>query len=226
VDAASTVYLFDVDGTLVSTGGAGRRALRGALERVCGAVRDDPLDFSFAGCTDRWIVRRGLERCGASADAGVLEAVFEAYVRLLPAEVAAVSDYVVHPGVPELLAALPGRALGLGTGNIERGARIKLARGGLDTLFDFGGFGSDAEDRAELLRVGAERGARALDCSLDRCRVIVVGDTVRDVRAARAIGAECLGVMTGGTDEETFRSEGADLVVGDLRDERAREFLL
>jgi phosphoglycolate phosphatase-like HAD superfamily hydrolase len=120
----------------------------------------------------------------------------------------------VLPGVLELLDALEGSrgvALGLGTGNIEAGARIKLTPARLSERFAFGGFGCDAEDRAELLEAGARRGAAALGAARARCRVVIIGDTPLDVAAAHAIGAECLAVATGNFDVDAL--QGAERVV-------------
>jgi phosphoglycolate phosphatase-like HAD superfamily hydrolase len=105
----------------------------------------------------------------------------------------------VHEGIHAALdaAVSHGCAMGLGTGNVEVGARVKLARAGLADRFTFGGFGSDHEDRAELIRIGAERGAQHLGRALGACRVVVIGDTPKDVRAAQAIGAESFAVATG-----------------------------
>ncbi|MBI4703071.1 MAG: haloacid dehalogenase-like hydrolase [Deltaproteobacteria bacterium] len=206
------IVLFDLDGTLVSTAGAGRRAIELALAER-GAR--DCCRFSFAGMTDRAIVRRALLAAGLAADEGAIDAVLDAYVEALRVEVArAGPDYRVHPGVIDALDALavrPGcQAVGLGTGNIREGARIKLGRVGLFARFAFGGFGSDAEDRAEILRIGAERGAAQLGRPRERCRVVVVGDTPRDVAAARAIGARALCVATGPCDRAELAASGPD----------------
>src|SRR5262249_56415312 len=104
------------------------------------------------------------------------------------------------------LATRRGAAGGLGTGNPREGARRKLERAGLDGHFRFGGFGSDHEDRAELLRIGAGRGATWLGYPPGACRTIVIGDTPHDVAAARAIGADSLGVATGGCRVEALRA--------------------
>ena len=117
-----------------------------------------------------------------------------------------------------------GMVVGLGTGNVESGARLKLAPSVLADRFDFGGFGCDAEDRAELLAIGSERGARALGVSRAECRVVIVGDTPLDVAAAQRIGAECLAVATGGHDVDELSHAGADLALETLADPRARDF--
>ncbi len=133
-----------------------------------------------------------------------------AYLAILAEELVA-SRAVVHAGIEAALdaAVIAGAAVGLGTGNVRAGARLKLARVGLHERFAFGGFGCDHEARDALLRVGAERGASALGAPLDACRVVVVGDTPKDVAAARAIGAECLAVATGSFSTDALAACGA-----------------
>ena len=221
------VYLFDIDGTLVGGNGAGRRA----LSRVFGALHERPDAFDrivFHGATDRAIMREALAALGRRHDEGEVEAALTAYVEELPRWVSA-DAYRAHAGVVEVLEALegwPGRAIGLGTGNIEPAARIKLGPAGLNRFFSFGGFGSDAEARAELLEIGAARGAARLGVARAECDVLVIGDTPRDVEAAHAIGARCLAVATGGASEAELWAAGADGVVATLADERARHALI
>jgi len=206
-----TVLLFDIDGTLVSTGGAGRRAMVGAFATLHG--KDDVFEgTSFAGMTDRAIARHGLRGLVAEVTEAEIDRALETYLRLLEEELAKADGYRVLPGVMALLESLdglPGVAIGLGTGNVRRGAYAKLARGGLDRAFAFGGFGCDAEDRTELLRTGARRGADALGVPLERCRVVVIGDTPKDVAAAQGIGARCIGVGTGSYSAADLTSSGA-----------------
>lgn len=222
----TTVALFDIDGTLMTTGGAGRRAMRAAF----GEVVDAPHaldDVKLGGKTDPMILREGLEVIGRAYDAALVERILERYLERLEAEVARSPGYHVFDGVLTILdhAHALNAAVGLGTGNVERGAQVKLARGALNDRFAFGGFGSDAEDRTELIRAGAERGAARLGRPLSECRVIVIGDTPRDVRAAHGIGAVCLAVATGGYDVNALQKAGADLVVERLDDPRALAFL-
>ena len=219
-----TVVLFDVDGTLLSAGGAGRRALERAFAAHCGTSA--PLhDLRFNGMTDPGIVRAGLEQLGRSVEPRLVAAILDRYVGLLGEELARATGFTVHPGVTALLDDLAdGRiAIGLGTGNLRDGARLKVERAGLAAYFPFGGFGSDHEDRAELLRIGAVRGAERLDEPLERCRVVVVGDTPLDVAAAVAIGATSLGVATGGFTPDALRAAGATWAVEDLTAPAARE---
>lgn len=213
-----TVYLFDIDGTLLATGGAGRRAMEAAFAAVTGRS-DACAGFSFAGMTDRAIARAGFIAVAQSVSEERIDQLLHAYLQSLAAEVQASHGYRVLPGVPEVLSRLQTRplcAIGLGTGNIRAGATIKLQRGALERHFEFGGFGCDHEDRAELLRIGAERGASRLGRPRAGCRVVVIGDTVRDVAAALAIGAECIGVGTSGTPLAELRQAGAVAVYEDL----------
>ncbi len=226
-----TVFLWDIDGTLLLTGGAGRRAMRGAFDDLRGPGGATALDFSFAGMTDRAIVRRGLREGGAAAsDDAAVDHLLELYLKRLHDEVPKAESYRILPGVQGILAWLTndaGRiAVGLGTGNVKRGAYAKLARGSLDTTFGFGGFGCDAEDRTELLRVGAERGAAALGLPFAECRVVVIGDTPKDVSAAQGIGAECVGVGTGGFEPRVLLDLGAHHAFDTLEHEGVREALI
>ncbi len=224
-----TVLLFDIDGTLVSTGGAGRRAMVGAFASVHG--RHDVFDgFTFAGMTDRAIARHGLRAIAESlVSESEIDRVLDAYLALLEVELARSEGYRVLPGVTALLDELrsvSGVAVGLGTGNVKRGAYAKLARGGIDGAFAFGGFGCDAEDRTELLRAGARRGAELLGARLEDCRVVVVGDTPKDVAAAKALGAPCVAVETGIYSAADLRACGASHVFATLADDGVCSALL
>ncbi len=225
-----TILLFDVDGTLVLSGGAGARALDRAFQALHG-VAGGMEGIGFGGKTDPAIVReifhKKLGRAPAPAE---MEAIYHAYVPYLEEEVIASRTFVVMPGVASLLADLSARTdvlLGLVTGNIEEGARIKLARPGLIRHFRFGGFGSDSEDRDHLTRIGLERG-RALARGMRRGaghaapaageRVIVVGDTPHDIKAGRSVGALTVAVATGSVLYEALAIDSADLVLRDLSD--------
>lgn len=224
-----TIYLFDIDGTLIDGGGSGRRAMEGAFAEITG---DDAAlrAIRFAGMTDPAIVRAGLRAAGRPTheDAAVIEAVIEAYLRRLTTEIAATPEFRLHVGVREILAALadrPHAAIGLGTGNVERGARLKLEPLGVADAFAFGGYASDHEDRPTLIGIGAERGRARLGRAPDEVRVIVIGDTPKDVHAAQAIGAECLAVATSFYDAATLRDAGATLAVADLTDPAVLAYL-
>ena len=202
--------------------------MRHAFGEVCG--RADALDaMDFRGMTDSLIFEGGLTAIGRASDAELVDALKSAYLTQLALEVPRSPDYRILPGVPDLITELltaPNYALGLGTGNIEAGARTKLARGELSSPFAFGGFGDDGRSREDLVLAGATRGAATLGVPLEEARVVIIGDTPRDAEAARWLGAECLGVETGGHAEADLRAAGARWVVEDLRDPAARAALL
>jgi phosphoglycolate phosphatase-like HAD superfamily hydrolase len=157
----------------------------------------------------------------APATEAEIDRLLDAYLGVLEAELAHATGYRVLPGVHALLESLekrPNIAVGLGTGNVRRGAYAKLARGSLGSAFSFGGFGCDAEDRTELLRAGAVRGAEALGAPLSECEVVVIGDTPKDVAAAKGIGARCVAVATGGFTRDALVQCGADHAFDTLED--------
>lgn len=221
------ILLFDIDGTLIDGQGSGRRAMEAAFTAICG--RDGGLpQLPFAGMTDRAIVRAGLSVLGRADRDAEIELVLAEYLRRLPLELSRTPPRA-HRGVDEILAALGTRerfAVGLGTGNVRSGAQLKLEPLGLWPRFAFGGFGCDAEDRADLLRAGIERGAERLGVSAARCRVVVIGDTPRDVDAARAVGARCLAVATSFFGVAELKDAGATWVVEDLTAPEALQSLL
>jgi HD superfamily phosphodiesterase/phosphoglycolate phosphatase-like HAD superfamily hydrolase len=207
----NVILLIDIDGTLILTGGAGRRGLALAFGELHG--RPDACEnIRFGGMTDHLILEAAFDYIGVAPTAAAKEALFVCYLRHLEAEVAA-SDYQIMPGAEAFVAAitgLPGVAVGLGTGNIERGARIKLARGKLGAPFDFGGFGSDATARADVIAAGIRRGAQRLEGTA--IPAMIVGDTPKDVEAAHANGARCVAVATGGYTYKELWDSGADFV--------------
>jgi phosphoglycolate phosphatase len=225
-----TVLLFDIDQTLVTTGGAGRRAISRAFEKIHGRL--DACDsFSLSGMTDRAIVRKALSIIGAEVTPAAIDAIINGYLSFLDEEVQRTEDrhYFVHAGMREAVAEARSRSgvvVGLGTGNVRQGARIKLERVGLYDQFAFGGFGCDHEDRVELIRHGAQAGARLLDASLETCRVVVIGDTPKDVAAAKGIGAVCIGVGTGNFTPHALTEAGADFAFPDFNSPGAIEALL
>jgi phosphoglycolate phosphatase-like HAD superfamily hydrolase len=215
-----TIALFDIDGTLLRAGGAGRRSVELALAEVLeGTGRTVSLEsVEFAGRTDPWIVRTALMEHGIVADEGLVADVLQRYAAHLPRQLELASAFEVLPGARSLLSELSARddvLLGLGTGNTEPAAHAKLAHGGLDSFFSFGGFGSDHPDRTEVLRVGLQRGIER--CGEREVRVVVIGDTPHDVAAAQAIGARCIAVSTGGFDGPALKAAGPSVVVSDLR---------
>ena len=228
-----TVLLWDIDGTLISTAGAGRRAIENTFQRRFG--RTDVLAFPFDGMTDPIILERALAALGmdAATIARELEPTLRDYVAVLGEicahESAVARSFRVHVGIEaalELCAERPGFSVGLGTGNVEAGARLKLEAVRLNRYFSFGGYGSDHGDRARLISIGADRGAARLGVPRAACRVVVIGDTPKDIAAARANGAECIAVATGSYSVEALAAAGATFALPNLGDPLATTALL
>ncbi len=215
------VALFDVDGTLLTCRGAGRQALEDALADLTG--RTGLLEGrTLAGGTDRKLARWGLEAAGHPVDEAAIAAVLERLPGALVTALEAV-DARAHAGTFALTAAMreAGHVVGLGTGNVREGAHIKLRRVGFDPDdFAFGGFGDDDEDRNRLIGAGIGRGLALCD---GPARVVVIGDSDRDVAAAKANGVACVAVRTSQSTDAQLA--GADLIVDDLTDPRAWAFL-
>ncbi len=194
-----TVVFFDIDGTLIDTAGAGRAAMLRALSRLSpGASPGEAVDF--AGRTDRAIAHDLLRTAGISPDPDTVEVFFQFYCEALPETLAERPEGRVLPHVPEVLESLrnrPDTVLALLTGNIRRGAYTKLAHFGLARYFPCGGFGDRFVDRRMVARDALEAVRRFLSCEPDPQRCFVIGDTVHDLRCARAIGAVPVAVLTG-----------------------------
>lgn len=216
------LVLFDVDGTLVNAAGAGRWALERAFESVFGfdALPDAATRVRFDGRTDPLIIEEIAALAGI--EAGILEGrardLERRYLDELAGRLAERREARALPGVRDLLVEMTERRapFGLLTGNIERGARLKLGAVGIGTFFTLGAFGSDGPHRAALGRLARERFETALDRSFAPEEVVVVGDSVEDVRAARANGYRCLAVLTGWTEREILLSENPDALIQDL----------
>lgn len=214
------LLLFDVDQTLINTGGAGVRALNRAFKQILSM--ENAMDgISPHGKTDPSIVREVLNaRMGEGGPMqNLLEAILEAYVFFLREEVEQSPAYLVLPGIAEILRELSVRSdaiVGLATGNIEPGARIKLHRGDLNRYFAFGGFGSDSESRVALVRRAADRASRSHGREIDAEDIFVIGDTPRDVEAGRQAGFRTVGVATGRYSVDDLRQSGAECVITDF----------
>jgi phosphoglycolate phosphatase len=204
--------LFDIDGTILVTGGAGGVAWQRAFDQLYG-VEANIAEHTDAGMTDPEIAaivfraavgREGSPEERARAIAG--------YLRHLPDTVAESDGYRVMPGVEPLLDRLidEGVLLGLVTGNIEAAAHVKLARAGLNRFFSFGGYGSDSADRTEVTEAAVRRAALVSGGSLRDGACVAVGDTPRDVRAGHGAGIKVVGVATGSYSVDELREAGAD----------------
>lgn len=210
-----TVLLFDIDGTLVRTGGAGKAAVEAALVNRFGVteLRDG---IPFSGRTDPAILSELLALHDIEANSSNLAAFTEAYLNQLPDQLKRMNGQPC-PGVRELLLKLSHLPLGLLTGNTQRGAEHKLRHFGLWHHFRFGAFGDLHTDRDDVAR-------SAFDCLREhhrdvRCENIwVIGDTPLDVKCAKVIGAKSVAVATGWDSLETLQQTGADLVLESLAD--------
>ena len=219
-DPKTEAVLFDIDGTLVSTGGASDRAWKAAFKELHDVDVDVPA-VTGKGVPDpevgRAVFKAALGREPTDEEAGAL---MRRRLDHLPKEVENSPGFVVQDGVPELLDRLidDGLLLGLTTGNVEEAAHIKLARADLNRYFSFGGYGSDSPDRTELTKKALERAELVSGRTLDLTRCFSCGDTPRDVEAGHGAGIRVVGVATGEYTVEQLREAGADAAVASLRD--------
>ena len=217
------LVLFDIDGTILWTDGAGRRAIHAALIEVFGST--GPADYWFDGKTDRQIVR-DLMRLEGHDDAWIderMEALLERYAENLARELANPAHAArLYAGVPDLLDALEARGdviLGLLTGNLEVGARGKLRAVGIDPArFRVGAYGSDHELRPELPAIAQRRASESLGIALAGEDIVVIGDTPADIACGRSIGARAIGVATGRFSVAELREHQPAAVFADLTD--------
>jgi phosphoglycolate phosphatase-like HAD superfamily hydrolase len=213
------LVLFDIDGTLVHTGGAGVKAFAKVFETAFGAV-DGFERLKFAGRTDVSLVREffGVHEIAATPEN--FQRFFERYVFWLD-QILRQSRSELCPGVWEFIAGLQNLPqpplLGLLTGNIRLGAEIKLRHFDLWEVFVTGAFADDHEERDRIAAIAHERGARLLNGNLPPQQVLVIGDTPLDIRCARAIGAKVLAVATGGHKLEELKQHQPDWAAADLR---------
>ena len=215
------MLLFDVDLTLVNTGGAGIRALNQATEEVLG-FPEAMAAITPHGKTDPAIVREIITQNNQKSIKDlqhVTADILDKYLIYLEREVLDSDGYRVLPGIGRLLEEFSAREdvrLGLATGNLERGALIKLERGGLNAYFGFGGFGSDAADRRELVLHAARRGNDNSDVDVAGADTYVIGDTPKDIDAGKQAGFQTVGVATGSFSLEALQATGADVVIEDF----------
>lgn len=217
------LVLFDIDGTLIQSGGAGERAFARVAELEFG-VANGTARLHFAGRTDSSIVREFFTHFSIPATPENFRRFFDAYVFLLDDLLHRTEGGRILPGVTELIDGLNGLptppVIGLLTGNIQLGAQIKLRHFGLWSRFQTGGFGDDHEDRNEVAAVAHRRGNQLLGSRLNRSlrgeEILVIGDTPRDIECGRAIGARTLAVATGKFGVDELRRDEPDWVVETL----------
>jgi phosphoglycolate phosphatase len=217
-----SLVLFDIDGTLLLSGGAGVRAMSRAFEQVFGA----PNAFAnadVAGRTDTFLVSSALSRLGLPDTPDAHARFREVYVRMLEEEIQQPPQgrYGLMPGVEPLLTALEAHRtihLALLTGNFERAAYTKLGRFSIDNFFEWGVFGEESADRNELARIARRRAAERRVPIDARERPVVIGDTPHDIACARSIGARVIAVGTGNYSTAQLEDAGADVTLADLSD--------
>lgn len=214
------LILFDIDGTLVDTGRAGSRSLDIVFLEYF-SIKKAFSNINMAGKTDIQIIKEGLAAHNLLRDDNVIVELADLYIKTLGKEINNNRKRTM-PGINEALRILSNENgsfyLGLLTGNMEQGARIKLGAFDLNKYFPFGAFGSDDEDRNNLLPHAIRRFDEIYKKEIDYSDCIVIGDTPRDIDCAKPYGAFCIAVATGPYSAENLRDAGADIVMEDLSD--------
>jgi phosphoglycolate phosphatase len=226
------VVLWDIDGTLVSAGGAGRRAFELAVADFVGPFDGALRDMRLDGMTDRLIVREALTLLGKPHTDALCDDLLGRYVQHLRGEIHG-PGFRVLPAAAETLALLrdAGRPFGLCTGNVLEGARVKLSHAGLDHFFEWGeraiaGFAADGEAREDVVAAALRRASARLGRPIAAGEALIVGDTPRDVAAGHLHGCPVLAVATGRFGVEELRATGAEWTVTSLAAPEARAILL
>ena len=213
------LILFDIDGTLLTSGGAGERALRLGLKDRFG-IDDDLKDIEIAGRTDSGIARQLMRKHQLPETAENFTRFYDGYLHFLPTMLPETNGRLL-PGVIPLLDALKARpdvVLGLLTGNLERGAEIKLTHYGVWHYFEFGAYADDHHDRNELGRFACARAAEKHGREFATDHIYVLGDTPHDIACARAFGARAIAIATGSFTVQQLAESQADAIFEDLSD--------
>jgi phosphoglycolate phosphatase len=215
------ILLFDIDGTLVATGGAGAVAWKRAFQELHG-IPADIGKFTDAGMTDPDVGATTFEAVlHRTPTPHELAQLIQRRLEYMPETVAESKGYEVLPGVAERLRQLShdGHLLGLVTGNIDGAAHIKLQRGDLNRWFTFGAYAGAGMDRAAIVREAVTRGEAIVGRELPKSEILVIGDTPLDIEAAHAVGCTAIAVATGHHDRAALRDAGADHVLETLENE-------
>jgi phosphoglycolate phosphatase len=218
-DMQKRLLLFDIDGTLIHSGGAGVRALKSAFKERFG-VADDMHDIEIAGMTDSGIVVSILKKNDIPATNENIGAFLDSYVHFLSLELPRRKGKLL-PGVLDLLEKLKSRpqlVLGLLTGNVSRGARLKLEHYGVWHFFEFGAFADDHHDRNRLGSFARARAKEKHGREFSPSQIDVIGDTPRDIACGKAIGARTIAVATGTWSREELAKYQPDFLIDDLSD--------
>jgi phosphoglycolate phosphatase-like HAD superfamily hydrolase len=211
------LLLWDIDGTLIASGGAGMRALTVGLKNVFG-IDGSLADIDFAGRTDRWIMREVFRKFSIAVTEANFARFFDGYIAALPAELANPNAKVL-PGVRDVLQAAASHghiAQGLLTGNMRRGAQVKLAHHGLWEHFAFGAFADDSEHRNDLGPHAVRRAREHHGVEFAAANVWIIGDTPHDIACGKVIGARTLALATGGYSLDQLRAHAPTVVLEDL----------
>jgi phosphoglycolate phosphatase-like HAD superfamily hydrolase len=219
------LVLFDIDETMISLDGAGRRAIGRALQEKFG-IEPGKITLRMSGKTDPQILSEILKAASLEEKdyRPKFAETFDLYLGLLQEEVARTTQYIVYPGVIELLETLSDNAsafLGLLTGNIEPGARIKLNRFDLNKYFPMGAYGSDSANRMDLPRIATDRARRHYGIDFAPSQVVVIGDSIYDVMCAKGYGARSIAVNTGVTPRRDLEEHEPDFLFDNLADTQA-----
>jgi phosphoglycolate phosphatase len=212
--------LFDIDGTLVNTGGAGAASWRLAFDELYG-IPADIGKFTDTGMTDPEVGRKTFESVlKRKPERKEFTRLMERRLHYLHQTVAESDGYEVLPGAETLLAELidDGYLLGIVTGNLEAAGHIKLHRANLNRFFSFGGYGSDSPDRGELTKVALQRATLVFGEEIEPEQAFAVGDTPKDVTGAHAAGIKCVGVGSHHYDVDQLREAGADYAIASLEE--------
>ena len=213
------LVLFDIDGTLLTSGGAGEKALRLALADRFG-LESGLNGIEIAGRTDSGIARQIFARENIEASPENLTAFFDRYLHHLAQQLPQNQGRLL-PGILELLGKLAQRpqvALGLLTGNLEAGAKLKLTHYGVWDYFEFGAYADDHHDRNQLGKFARVRAEERHGCTFEPEQIFILGDTAHDVACARAIGAKAVAIATGGNTHQELEQSQPDFLFSDLSD--------
>jgi phosphoglycolate phosphatase len=214
------VALFDVDETLVHTGGSGARSWRYAFDKLYGIPADIGA-HSSAGETDPFVGRKTFEGVlGREPSRGEMARIYALYLLHLSEDIWNSVGYRVMDGAEETLQMLSGAGvvLGIVSGAMEGAARTKLTPANLNRFFLFGGYGSDSGDRGQIIRIAIDRASQLHDGPLEPAEIVVVGDTPHDVEATKAAGVASVAVASGKYSVDELRDAGADHVMSSLKD--------
>lgn len=216
-----TLLLFDIDSTLLRADDATRVAMSGAFQDIFG-VRDATAGISFSGRTDPEILQESaLSALGRLLQDEEFQRLIERYVYLLPRELERSESFQLMPGVKQLLTSLTAMTdvvLGIETGNLEAGAGLKLKRGGIESFFSVGGFGSDSTNRTEIVRLAIARARKLHQDNIPKENIFIIGDAPQDIIAGRNLGINTMAVCTGHADRNTLVAESPKCILPDLSD--------